>query len=378
MIRSPSVHPILVSDPRAGYIAHQSDIDAALDRVLHNGSYILGAEVSLFENEWAAYLGAAHAIATGNGTDAIELALRALGIGPGDIVITAANTAVASVAAIELAGAAPLLVDVDEATLTLAPEHLTRAIAQRGKRAPKAVLPVHLYGQPADMPAIASLANEHGLKVIEDCAQAHGALIGDRKTGTWGDAAAFSFYPTKNLGALGDGGAVVTDEAGLAERLRELRVYGWRERYISEHPGMNTRLDELQAAILRVKLRALDAENARRAQIAGRYENALRDLPLRLPSCRPDSHHVYHQYVIRLPNRDGLRQHLEERKIHTSILYPVPIHLQPAYRDRVEVAGPLPVAERAARELLCLPMHPWLADEDVARVCAAIVDWFHG
>ncbi|HEX8679695.1 MAG TPA: DegT/DnrJ/EryC1/StrS family aminotransferase [Chthoniobacterales bacterium] len=370
--------PILQADPRAGYLAHKTEITAALARVLESGRYILGAECTAFEQEWAAYVGAAHAIGTGNGTDALELALRALDIGPGDTVITTSNTAVATVAAIELAGASPLLVDVDPQTLTLSPELLQHAVGLHRERTIKAVIPVHLYGQPAAMPAIMRIAQTHGLRVIEDCAQAHGAEIEGRRVGTWGDAGAFSFYPTKNLGALGDGGAVVTNDHALAERLRDLRTYGWRERYISEAAGMNTRLDELQAAILRVKLRHLDAENRRRRQIARRYDDSLGAFAnVGLP--RPSRHarHVYHQYVIRLADRDALRAYLESEQIGTAILYPQPIHQQPAYRGRIAVASPLPVTERAASELLCLPVHPWLDDVDVARTVAAITEWFN-
>ncbi len=364
------------SNPGAGYLAHQGEIDAAIQRVLASGWYILGDEVTAFEREWAAYLGVAHAIGAGNGTDALELALRALNIGAGDTVVTTSNTAVATVAAIELTGAAALLVDVDNATLTISPRRLREALEQDSERRIKAIIPVHLYGQPADMRAIMALAAEHGVHVIEDCAQAHGAMLDNRKAGTFGVASAFSFYPTKNLGALGDGGAVVTDDPALAKRLREMRVYGWRERYISEEAGMNTRLDELQAAILRVKLRVLDAGNARRIEIATTYDTALSDLPqLTLPARSSSVRHVYHQYVLQLSERDALREHLRSRGVEAAILYPVPIHQQPAYQNRVATSGALPVTERAARELLCLPIHPWLMEEEVDQICGAIVEW---
>lgn len=371
--------PVLHADPRAGYRARKAEIDAAVARVLASGSYILGHEVAEFEKEWAAYLGAAHAVGVGNGTDALALALRALKIGPGDTVITTSNTAVATVAAIELCGASALLVDVNEDTLTLSPACLEAAVAEAKQANLKAIIAVHLYGQPADMPAIVALAHKHGLRMIEDCAQAHGAMIGERNVGTWGEAAAFSFYPTKNLAALGDGGAVVTSDDSLAERLRALRVYGWHERYISEDAGMNTRLDEIQAAILRVQLRSLDAENARRAEIARHYDHSLGTIDgLQLPRRIPGVRHVFHQYVIRLEKRDELREHLRREEIGTAVLYPMPIHLQPAYRDRIATAGPLPVTERAAQELLCLPIHPWLEDAEIARVSSAIADWCNG
>ena len=366
------------ADPKSEYLAHKGEIDAAIARALDSGRYILGAEVTAFEAEWAAYVGTAHAVGVGNGTDALELALRALEIGAGDVVITTSNTAVATVAAIELTGASALLVDVDETTLTMSPERLTDAIAQHRGGELKAVIPVHLYGWPADMPAITASASEHRLKIIEDCAQAHGARLGGRAVGTWGDAAAFSFYPTKNLGALGDGGAVVTNDAELAERLRALRVYGWKERYISDSVGMNTRLDDLQGAILRVKLRHLNAANDRRRAIAGQYHDSLAELPIVLPPRDENVEHVYHQFVIRLAERDRLREHLQANDIDTAVLYPLPIHEQPAYRGRIAVAGELSVTERAARELLCLPIHPTLDDSCIERVTLAVRHFFHG
>ena len=369
---------ILQADPKSDYLAHKTKIDAAIARVLDSGRYILGAEVSAFEAEFAAFVGCRSAIGVGNGTDAIELALRGFGVGAGDIVITTSNTAVATVAAIELTGASALLVDVDEATMTMSPSLLEQAIAATAGTRLKAVVPVHLYGQPAAMPAISAIASGHNLKVIEDCAQAHGAAIDGRAVGTWGDAATFSFYPTKNLGAIGDGGAVTTNDAELDARLRELRVYGWKERYISDSVGMNTRLDDLQAAILRVKLQYLAAANARRREIASRYHASLGDLPLVLPPRDENVQHVYHQFVIRSERRDALRAHLQASNIDTAVLYPVPIHQQPAYRGRIATAGALDVTERAARELLCLPIHPALDDSDVERVTTAIRDFFHG
>ena len=366
------------ADPRAGYLAHKDEIDRALARCLTSGRYILGPEVEAFENEWAAYLGASHAIGVGNGTDAIELALRALGLGAGDIVITTSNTAVATVAAIELAGASALLVDVDPDTLTISIPALEEAVANDKDGKLRAIIPVHLYGQPAEMPAIVSLGAKKGLRVIEDCAQAHGAKIDHRKVGTFGDAAAFSFYPTKNLGALGDGGAVTTSDDALGHRLRSLRTYGWKERYISEEPGLNTRLDELQAAILRIKLRALEIENARRGGIARQYYHSLGDLPLRLPAPASNQTHVYHQFVVRLQSRDALREHLRQHEIDSAILYPLPIHQQPAYRGHIAISGSLAVTEGAARQLLCLPIHPWLSESEIARVTDSIHAFFHG
>lgn len=368
------MNPIRHADPGAGYFAHKAEIDAAVARALDSGWYILGAEVSAFEREWAGYISVEHAVGVGNGTDAIELALRALDIGNGDTVLTTSNTAVATVAAIELSGASALLVDVDEATLTLSPERLNHALSDNPGGV-KAVIPVHLYGHPAAMTEILEICEKHRLFVIEDCAQAHGASIDGRRVGTFGDAAAFSFYPTKNLAALGDGGAVVTRNSALADKIRELRVYGWRDRYISESAGMNTRLDEIQAAILRVRLGHLESGNARRRAIAQSYDRSLADTSVSTPYCSPNAHHVYHQYVIRSSRRDALRAHLKEQQIETAVLYPVPIHQQPGYRGRVAIAGELTITEQAARELLCLPMHPWVSDDEVARVISAIRDF---
>jgi dTDP-4-amino-4,6-dideoxygalactose transaminase len=366
---------ILPSDPKANYLGRQREIDEAIRQTLDAGWYILGQQTSAFEQEFAGYLGAKHCVGVANGTDALHLALRACGVGAGDVVITVSHTAVATVAAIEMAGAAPLLVDIDPASFTINPEAVEDAVKSwRGEGKVKAIMPVHLYGHPADMQAIAAIARRYELKVIEDCAQAHGATIKGVKVGTFGDAAGFSFYPTKNLGALGDGGAVVTDDSEIAERARLLREYGWRERYVSEIAGFNSRLDEIQAAILRVKLRYLDEENARRREIARVYDERLAPTPLRLPRCRAGVESVYHQYVARSGERDRLREYLRERGIGSLIHYPVPVHLQPAYEHRVAVhGGVLPATEQAAREVLSLPMHSHLTERQVERVCEAII-----
>ena len=368
---------IPLADPRSGYLAYQEEIDAAIARVLSEGQYILGPEVAAFEKEFARLVAGQNVIATGNGTDAIELVLRALNIGPGDLVITTSNTAVATVAAIHLSGARPLLVDVDERTLTLSPEQLELALHRNDSHRVKAVIAVHLYGQPADLPRIVDILARHSTILIEDCAQAHGATINRQPVGTWGTASTFSFYPTKNLGALGDGGAVVTKDSALADRLREMREYGWKERYVSEHPGMNSRLDSIQAAILRVKLRHLDEENSRRFEIARFYEQALDGLDLVLPATFPGCRHVFHQYVIRSLSREALKRHLQSKGIGCGVLYPVPVHEQPAYRERIEVASQLTVTQRAAETLLCLPVHPWLSDEQVDEVVGGIRSFFH-
>lgn len=369
------------TDPRANYLAHKAEIDAAIEQVLMGGRYILGEPVAAFEREFAAYLGVGHAVGVGSGTEALHLALLACGVGPGDHVFTVSHTAVATVAAVELAGATAVLVDIDPATFTMDPNRLEDALkqtlragrssARAGGKRRGAIVPVHLYGHPADMPAILALARRFDLWVIEDCAQAHGAASGGRRVGAFGDMAAFSFYPTKNLGALGDGGAVATNNGDLAGRARLLREYGWRERYISALPGLNSRLDTLQAAILRVKLRYLDAENERRRALARLYTELLQESGLRLPVERGDVRHVYHQYVVRTPRRDALQAHLRERGIGTLIHYPVPVHLQPAYAGRLPCPGGLPASEAAGREVLSLPMFAELSEEQVRAVAAA-------
>lgn len=383
MRKEPSRCPMLPSQPLAGYLAHKEEIDAALARVLAGGLYILGQEVAAFEEEFAAYLGARYAIGVGSGTDALEIALRACEIGPGDAVITVSHTAVATVAAIELAGSIPLLVDIDPRTFTMDPNRLEDAIKTHGrgrkstaKGRLKAIIPVHLYGGPADMSAIVGIATRYHLYAIEDCAQSHGAAIQGRKTGTWGELSAFSFYPTKNLAALGDGGAVVASDSELAERARLLREYGWRERQISDFPGMNSRLDEIQAAVLRVKLRSLDEENARRRQLARIYDTVLAATSLILPQTACDGDHVVHQYVVRTKYRDDLKEFLKENSVDTLVHYPTPVHLQPAYRDRLVIGpGGLQNTEQACREILSLPIHPQMSDEEAHRVGELILHW---
>lgn len=359
-------------DLAAAYHEIQAEIDAAVSRVLSSGWYILGAEVELFEQEFAAFCQASHAVGVGSGTDALLLALRACDIGPGDEVITVAQTAVATVAAIELTGARPVLVDVDPLTYTLDPARLAAASTNRTR----AIVPVHLYGQPADMPAILDVARHYHLRVIEDCAQAHGALLQGRPVGSWGDLAAFSFYPTKNLGALGDGGMVVTSTADLAARLRLLRQYGWRERYVSEVPGYNSRLDELQAAILRVKLAHLAAHNAARRSLAACYDELLAGTPLILPGVRVDCEHVYHLYVAQSNRRSELQRYLKQQGIATAIHYPAPVHRQPAYARLGYGPGSLPVTERLAGCILSLPLYPQLQPVQVERVAQTISEFY--
>lgn len=359
---------ILSADPGAGYRAHQVEIDAAIRRVLDSGWYILGQEVQAFEAEFADYCGAEHAVGVGSGTDALHIALRACGVGAGDEVVTVSHTAVATVAAIELTGATPVLVDIDPERYTLDVAHLEDAVTPRTR----AVIPVHLYGCPADMTPILDIARHHGLRVIEDCAQAHGARYRGRRVGTLGDLSAFSFYPTKNLGAIGDGGAVVTNDPALAKRARLLREYGWQTRYVSHIQGLNSRLDEMQAAVLRVRLRHLDAENEARRRLARQYSDRLSAHDLIVPVEPRGVSHVYHLYVIRHPERDALRAHLQERGIGTGIHYPVPVHLQPAYAHLGCGAGDLPTTEKVAREVLSLPLYPELRAEEIETVSAAI------
>lgn len=362
---------LLTADPKASYLAHADEIQAAIQRVLASGHYILGPEVAAFEQEFATYLGGGSLIGVANGTEALEICLRALGVGQGDFVATVANTVTATISAIEQTGARPVFVEIDPRTMVMNAEALEKLIATRGAGV-KAVIPVHLYGHPADMTAIMKVAQRHKVRVIEDCAQAHGAKIAGRHVSTWGDLAAFSFYPTKNLGALGDGGAVFTRDSGLAEKVRLLRQYGWRTRYMSEQPGRNSRLDEMQAAILRVKLRFLDAENAHRRELAKHYCDRLKNLPLQLPSVISGVDHVWHQFVVRTPRREALRVWLESQEIICGVLYPVPVYRQPAYADP---AVALPETEQACNEVLCLPCHPGLTTTDVDRVCTEIVRW---
>ncbi len=373
--RSQSFHDRSVSSvipwasPLAQYRAHQAPIQSAINRVLNSGNYILGAEVEAFESAFAAYCGDGHGVGVASGTDALILALKALGIGPGDEVITVSHTAVATVAAILAVGATPVLVDVDEIYLTLDPTALAGAATPRGK----AVIAVHLYGQAADLDPILSFARERNLALIEDCAQACGGVYRGRRLGGIGHIGCFSFYPTKNLGAIGDGGIVLAREPKIAERVRRLRQYGWDDARQTQEPGLNSRLDPLQAAILSTKLPHLDADNARRADIAALYNERLAGLPLCLPTVRPDSSHAYHLYVLRCEERDRLRAHLAADNIGTAIHYLAPVHREPGYAERVIVpAGGLPVTEGLAGRIISLPIYPGLSDEDIDRVTRSI------
>ena len=344
------------------------DMREALLRVADSGWYIMGPELRAFEREFADYHGAAHAVGVANGTDAIELALRAGGIGAGDEVITVAHTAMPTVTAIESAGAKPVLADIELESYTLDPQAARACLTERTR----AIVVVHLYGNPAAMDGLRQLADARDLLLIEDCAQAHGAAYRGQKVGTIGDMGAFSFYPTKNLGAYGDGGAVITNNPDYAERLAQLRNYGQTTRYRHQFRGTNSRLDEMQAAVLRVKLRHLDAHNARRRAMAALYDASLSGV--KTPKQFAEREQVYHLYVIRDRQRDDLMTALAERGIGSLIHYPIPIHLQASHQDLGLEAGSLPQTELAAREILSLPLYIGLSDAQVLQVCAAITE----
>ena len=356
---------IQCSNPRAQYLAHKSEIDSAVKNVFEGGHYILGRNVESFEKEFAGYIGTKYGIGVASGTEALHIALRACGVRPGDEVITSGHTAVATVVAIELAGAVPVLVDIEPDYYTMDPCKLKKAISRRTK----VIIPVHIYGQCADLLPIIKIASHYGIKVIEDCAQATGAAYAKKRAGSWGLVSAFSFYPTKNLGAMGDGGMVVTSDSLIARKSRLLREYGWRKGKVSEMAGWNSRLDELQAAILRVKLKYLDSDNRSRLRLAGIYQDGLSGSGLALPSCRPGASHVYHLYVIRSRSRDNLIAHLRSNDIGALIHYPVPVHRQKAYSGRVRVScGGLPETIRASGEILSLPIYPELRAGEINKV----------
>jgi len=344
------------------------DVRSAIERVITRGWFILGPELEAFEAEFAAASGAAHAVGVGTGTDALALALRALGIGPGDEVITSPLSAAFSAMAILMAGATPVFADIDEARLTVDPDAIAAAITPRTA----AIMPVHLYGQAADMPAIAALAERHSLALVEDACQAHLALSADRPVGTFGAAGAFSFYPTKNLGALGDGGAIITNDAALASKLKRLRNGGQTDRYRHPEFGVNSRLDEIQAAILRARLTWLPGWTTRRRALAAHYRKALHDAPVVVPpECDPG--HVYHLFVVRTAEREAFQAHLAARGIGTLVHYPIPIPRQEAMAGLTPAT--CPVADRVAAEICSLPLHPQLTTADVDLVAAEVHAW---
>jgi dTDP-4-amino-4,6-dideoxygalactose transaminase len=343
-------------------------VDNAIRRVVESARFILGEEVETFEREFAVYTGATHCIGVGSGLDALHLALRAMGIGPGDEVIVPSHTFIATWLAVSHCGAIPVPVEPSLPGFLIDPLRIEAALTERTK----AILAVHLYGMPADMDAIIALAKRHGLKVLEDAAQCHGAYYGDRRIGAHGDAVAWSFYPTKNLGAMGDGGAVTCNDPELAERLRRLRNYGSCRKYVHEERGFNSRLDPIQAAVLGVKLRYLDGWNASRKRLADRYRQGLADTALVLPEVPAGNDHVWHLYVIRTTQRATLTEWLANRGVQTQTHYPIPPHLQAAYLDLGHQRGAFPVAESLADEVLSLPMWPHLDDAAQDHVIAAI------
>jgi dTDP-4-amino-4,6-dideoxygalactose transaminase len=367
-----AVHPVRFVDLTAQMAELDREITEAVSGVIRRADFILGAEVAEFEHEFAAYCEVAHAVGVDSGYSALELALRALGVGPGDEVITQANTFIATVSAIIAVGARPVLADCD-AQGASDPAAFAAVITPRTR----ALIPVHLFGRVADMPAILELARGAGLVVIEDACQAHGARLDGRRAGSWGAASAFSFYPGKNLGALGDAGALVTDRDDVVETVRALRHYGQRVKYVHDvAPAFNRRLDTIHAAALRIKLRRLDTWNANRALIADMYRAGLAGSPLELPAREEPGRHVYHLFVVQSDQRDQLRAHLSDSGIETGIHYPIPLHLQPALRNLGHAAGDFRNAESLAARSLSLPMFPEMSAQDVDAVITAIKGFF--
>jgi dTDP-4-amino-4,6-dideoxygalactose transaminase len=362
------VAPVAFLDLRAINASQSAQLQAAFARVLDSGWFVMGREVQAFENEFAAYCGAQHCIGVGNGLDALFLVLKAWDIGPGDEVIVPSNTYIATWLAVSHTGARPVPVEPLADTHNIDPDRVEAAITPRTR----AILAVHLYGQPAQMDRLARIARRHDLRLLEDCAQAHGASLHGRRVGTLGDAAGFSFYPGKNLGALGDAGAVVTNDAELAQRVRLLRNYGSSVKYVNDVQGHNSRLDELQAALLRVKLATLDTQNEHRRRLAAVYTASLQGLDLVLPTCPDGLRPVWHLYVVRTRRREHVQAALKAQGIETLIHYPIAPHLQAAYASLGLEAGSLPIAEALQHEVLSLPMGPHLQADDVRRVAAAV------
>ena len=364
--------PIKMVDLHRQYLSIKTEIDEAIQSVLAATDFIMGSAVKDFETDLATYLGAKHAIGCASGTDALQVAMMALGIGRGDEVITSPFTFVATAETIALLGATPVYVDVDAKTYNLDVQQIAARITGRTK----AIIPVHLYGQPADLEPLLRLAGDRGLKVIEDAAQAIGARYHGRSVGTFGEIGCFSFFPSKNLGAYGDGGAMVTNDAALAERCRMVTVHGSKKRYQHEILGVNSRLDTLQAAVLRVKLRHLEAWTEARVRIAHRYDDALRGLELVTPYCAPDVRHVYNQYSIRTPRRDALAEFLKKKGVGHAIHYPLPLNLQPAFRHYVPEGTNFPVAEAVSGEIISLPIYPEMPGVEIDLVTAAMREFF--
>ena len=358
---------IRCANPLEQYNSYKKEIDTAISSVLTKGNYILGDEVKSLEQEFSDFIGVDYGIGVGNGTDALLVALKACGVGHEDEVITVSHTAVATATSIIMSGAKPVLVDIEPNFYSIDLSKLESAITEKTK----AIILVHLYGCPAEIENIKKITKKHNIFLIEDCAQAHGAVYKDSKVGSFGDLSCFSFYPTKNLGAIGDGGMVLTKDDSLAERCFELREYGWKERYSSSTFGWNTRLDEIQAAILRVKLKYLDIDNKKRKRIAQMYKELLDDSIIELPKERKESSHVYHLFVIQSDNRDSLMEYLHQKDIFVNIHYPLPIHLQPFYKSILQTKE-LKITESIAKKILSLPMYPELLDEEVEEVSVAV------
>ena len=360
-------------DPSASYQAHKSEIDQAIKRVLDSGWYVLGREVDAFEEEFASFHGKDfHAVGVANGTDAVALCLRGLGLGIGDEVITPSHTAVATVAGIEQAGCTPVFADIDPNTRCIDPN----SIDDRVNSNTRAVMPVHIYGQPAEMHRILEIAKAHNLAVVEDCSQAHGAEINGQKVGTFADISAYSCYPTKNLGGTGDGGVILCRSQEFSEKIKSLRQYGWNEARESITRGFNSRLDELQAAILRVKLHHLADDNAKRRAIALRYNQAFQDLPITLPALSENELHAMHLYVIEYDRRNELMEHLRSHQIGASLHYPLAVHQHAAYAKRIRGWENLPVTDRFYQRNLTLPMYPELSNDTVEYIISTVQNWF--
>jgi dTDP-4-amino-4,6-dideoxygalactose transaminase len=361
------------SDPSASYRAHKKEIDEAIQRVLDSGWFVLGKEVEDFEKEFALFHGKDfYAVGVANGTDAIALCLRSLGLGSGDEVITPSHTAVATVAGIEQAGCTPVFADIDPYTRCIDPN----SVRERMGCSTRAIMPVHIYGQPAEMHKILEIAQTHNLAVIEDCSQAHGAEIDGQKVGTFADISAFSCYPTKNLGGTGDGGVILCRSKEFAEKIKSLRQYGWNEERESIIPGFNSRLDELQAAILRVKLQHLADDSTKRREIALRYNAAFIDLPLTLPALPETELHAMHLYVIEDDQRNELMKYLRSHQIGASLHYPLAVHQHTAYANRIRGGDALPVTEQFYQRNLTLPMYPELSNDAVEHIISTVQNWF--
>ena len=367
--------PIPLMDMVAQYQSIKDEIDRAISEVLEKGHFILGPNVAALEKEIAAYLGVKHGVGVASGTDALVLALRALDIGPGDEVIVPSYTFFATAEAVLLVGATPVIVDVDADSYCIDVSQIPGRITEKTK----AIIPVHLYGHAANMTAVMEIAREHKLKVIEDNAQAFGAEHRGQKTGSIGDVACLSFFPSKNLGGCGDGGMVVTNDGGIAERIRVLRTHGWKKKYFPEVVGYNSRLDELQAAILRVKLRHLDGWNKRRHELADIYRDRLAGVPVKLPIEADDARHVYHLFIIEVEERDNFAQYLKEQGIPTSVYYPQPLHLNKPLEHLGYKVGDFPVSERASERTISIPFYPEINEQQIDRVTTgvknALVEW---